>query len=115
MTGLVTHAALHHGPGFYGFDPTQESLTGMITVALTGGVFGALLITGEYSSGTIRTTLAATPKRPILLATKIGVTAVLTVVFCEVLSFLTFFLGQAILSGGGAPTATLASPAPPWR
>ena len=52
---------------------------------MTGGVFGALLITGEYSSGTIRTTLAATPKRPLLLAAKIGVTAVLTMVFCELL------------------------------
>jgi ABC-2 type transport system permease protein len=111
VTGLVAHAALQHNPGYYlGFDATQISLTGMITVALTGGVFGALLITGEYSSGTIRTTLAAAPKRPLLLATKIGVTAVLSVVFCEVLSFVSFFLGQAILSGGGAPSATLASP-----
>ena len=31
-------------------------------------------------------------------------------VFCVVLSFASFFLGQAILSSGGAPTATLASP-----
>ena len=63
VTGLVTNAALHHGPGYYhGFDPTQQSLIGLIVAGLTGGVFGALLITGEYSSGTIRTTLAATPK-----------------------------------------------------
>ncbi len=31
-------------------------------------------------------------------------------VFCEVLSFASFFLGQAILSGGGAPSASLGSP-----
>jgi ABC-2 type transport system permease protein len=111
VTGLVANSALHHPPQWYGgFDPTSESLVGMVTVALAGGVFGALLITGEYSSGTIRSTLAATPRRPVLLAAKIGVTAVATAVFCEVLSFATFFLGQAILSGGGAPTATLASP-----
>jgi ABC-2 type transport system permease protein len=110
VTGLSTHAALHHGPGFYqGFDATQESLTGMITVALSGGVFGALLITGEYSSGTIRTTLAAAPKRALLLATKLALTTVLVMLFCLVLSFISFFLGQAILSSGGAPTATLAS------
>jgi ABC-2 type transport system permease protein len=109
VTGLVTHGALHHGYGF-GFDPTQESLTGMIPVALAGGVFGALLITGEYASGTIRSTLAATPKRPLLLATKIGITAALTVVFCEVLSFICFFIGNGILSGGGAPSAALSSP-----
>jgi len=112
VTGLVTNGALHQPPEYYhfGFDPTQDSLSGMITVALTGGVFGALLITGEYASGTIRTTLTAAPKRRLLLGTKIGVTAVLTVVFCEILSFASFFLGQAVLSGGGAPSATLASP-----
>jgi ABC-2 type transport system permease protein len=111
VTGLVTNAALHHNPGFYnGFDPTQQALTGLIVAGLTGGVFGALLITAEYSSGTIRTTLAATPRRPILLAAKISVTAAATVVFCELLSFAAFLLGEAILSGGGAPSAGLGSP-----
>jgi ABC-2 type transport system permease protein len=104
VTGLVSHAALGHNAGFYiGFDPTQTSLTGMIIAGLTGGVFGALIITGEYSSGTIRTTLAATPRRPILLAAKTAVTAAAVVVFCEILSFASFFLGQAILSGEGTP------------
>ncbi len=111
VTGLVTNAALHHGPDFYnGFDPTQNALTGLIVAGLTGGVFGALLITAEYSSGTIRASLAATPKRPLLLAGKIGVAAAAMVIFCELLSFASFFLGQAILSGGGAPSASLGSP-----
>jgi ABC-type transport system involved in multi-copper enzyme maturation permease subunit len=111
VTGLVTNAALHHGPDFYnGFDPTQNALTGLIVAGLTGGVFGALLVTAEYSSGTIRATLAATPRRPLLLAAKVGVAAAATVVFCELLSFVSFWLGQAILSGGGAPSASLSSP-----
>jgi ABC-type transport system involved in multi-copper enzyme maturation permease subunit len=106
VTGLVSNAALGHFAGFYeGFDPTQTSLTGMIVAGLTGGVFGALIITGEYSSGTIRSTLAATPRRPILLAAKIGVTAAAVIVFCEILSFASFFLGQAILSSQQTPTA----------
>jgi ABC-2 type transport system permease protein len=107
VTGLVSHAALGHFPGFYvGFDPTQTSLTGMIIAGLTGGVFGALIITGEYSSGTIRSTLSATPRRPILLTAKIGVTAAAVIVFCEILSFVSFFLGQAILSSQHTPSAT---------
>lgn len=111
VTGLVANAALHHGPGYYmGFDPTQQSLTGMIVAALSLGVFGVMLITGEYSSGTIRTTLAATPRRSVLFTTKVAVSAAVTVVMCEVLSFVSFFLGQAILSGGGAPSASLGSP-----
>jgi ABC-type transport system involved in multi-copper enzyme maturation permease subunit len=111
VTGLVTHSALHHGPQYYafGWDPTQESLIGLIIACLTGGVFGALLITGEHTSGMIRTTLAATPRRGLLVATKVGVTAVATLVFCELLSFASFFLGQAILTGGGAPHANLGS------
>lgn len=111
VTGLVTHAQLGHvPPGANGFDPTATALSGMIVVALTGGVFGALLITNEYSSGMIRSSLAATPDRPFLLATKMAVTAALALVFCEVLSFACFFLGQAVLAGGTAPSASLASP-----
>jgi ABC-2 type transport system permease protein len=108
VTGLITNAAVYHG-GF-GFDPTQEALTGMVVAGLTGGVFGALLITAEYSSGTIRATLAATPKRPMLLVAKIGVTAAATLVFCELLSLVSFFLGEGILSGRGLPSANLGSP-----
>lgn len=108
VTGLVAHAQLHqqYGPGF---DPTSTALSGMIPAALTGGVFGALMITGEYASGTIRTTLAAVPRRRLLLAVKVAVTAALLLAFFEVMSFATFFLGQAVLHGG-APTASLASP-----
>ena len=107
VTGLVSNAALGHSAGFYlGFDPTQTSLTGMVVAGLTGGVFGALIITGEYSSGTIRASLAATPRRPILVSAKIGVTAAAVIVFCEILSFVSFFLGQAILSGQPTPSAS---------
>jgi ABC-2 type transport system permease protein len=111
VTGLVANGALHHDPGYYtmGYDPTQNALVGLIVACLTGGVFSALLITGEHSSGTVRTTLAATPRRGLLVATKIAVTGVATLLFFELLSFISFFLGEAILSGGGAPFADLAS------
>ncbi len=113
VTALVANSQLNHGPQYYatGFDPTQLSMIGLVVACLTGGVFGALIITGEHASGTIRTTLAATPRRGLLLATKIGVTAAVTLVFCLLLSFVAFFLGEAILSGGGAPHASLGSPA----
>lgn len=106
VTALVTanaHAVFNDA----GFDATQEALIGMLIAGLTAGVFGALLITAEYSSGTIRATLSATPRRPLLLAAKIGVTAVATVVFCELLSFASFLLGEAILSHRGLPSASL--------
>ena len=49
---------------------------GMVTVA----VLGALLITGEYSTGMIRSTLAAVPARLPVLAAKAIALTVLTVV-----------------------------------
>ncbi len=113
VTALATSSAVHHSPTWYSsvsFDPTQQSMIGLIVACLIGGVFGALLITGEHASGTIRTTLAATPRRGLLLATKVGVTAVVTLVFFVLLSFVAFFLGEAILAGGGAPHASLGSP-----
>lgn len=109
VTALVTHGTMYH-PGDPGFDATQNALTGMVVAGLTGGVFGALLITAEYSSGTIRATLAANPNRPRLLVAKVAVTAAAMVAFCEVLSFVSFFLGQAVFGGRGLPTASLASP-----
>jgi ABC-2 type transport system permease protein len=88
VTGLVSNTVLRHTPGYYlGFDPTKSSLSGLWVAGLAAGVFGALLITGEYSSGTISATIAATPRRPILLAAKIGVAAAMTLVFSELLSF----------------------------
>jgi ABC-type transport system involved in multi-copper enzyme maturation permease subunit len=111
VTVLTSHAALHHTAQYYlGFDPTQQAIGAMVIAGLTGGVFGALLITGEYSSGTIRTTLAAAPRRPLLLAGKVVVTAVAATVFCVLLTLASFLLGEAVLAGGGAPHADLGSP-----
>jgi len=106
VTSLVARSAVHNG---FGYDPTQDALTGMIVAGLTGGVFGALLITAEYSTGTIRATLSATPRRPVVLAAKVLVTAAAMVVFCELLSLATFFLGNAVLAGRGLPSAGLGS------
>jgi ABC-2 type transport system permease protein len=110
VTVLVCKNQGHPAGGFQDFDPTENSLTGMVVAALFLGVFGVMLVTSEYSSGTIRSTLAATPRRPLVLATKAAVMAGITVVFCEVLSLLNFFVGQAFLSSAGTPTATLSSP-----
>jgi ABC-2 type transport system permease protein len=111
VTGLVANANLHHGPAFYvGFDPTKMSLSGLWVAGLTGGVFGALLITSEYASGTIRASVAATPRRPVLLTAKTAVLTAATVVFGVLFSLVSFFLGQAVLSAGGAPSAGLGSP-----
>jgi ABC-2 type transport system permease protein len=92
-----------------GFDPTNQSLTGIALGQLTIGVLGVLMITGEYGSGTIRSSLAATPRRPLLLGAKTLVIGAISLVVGEILAFACFFLGQVVLSGR-APVATIGQP-----
>jgi len=88
------------------FDPTSVSLTGLIFGQLAIGVLGVLTMSAEYGSGSIRATLAAIPRRPVVLAAKAAVFGVVALVVSEAVSFAAFFVGQAIMSGS-APTATL--------
>src|SRR5580700_681851 len=57
------------------FDPTNLSLTGLLFSQLVIGVLGVLVMSAEYGTGTIRATLSAIPKRPMVLATKSAVFA----------------------------------------
>jgi ABC-2 type transport system permease protein len=71
-------------------------------------VIGALFITSEYSSGSIRSSLAAVPDRTQLAIAKLVVLFLSLLVVCEVACFITFQLGQTIFSGV-VPTASLSS------
>ncbi len=90
------------------FDPVSTSLGGTLFAQFAVGVIGALFITSEYSSGSIRTTLAAVPQRLRVVAAKALVLSVSMLIVAEVLSFVTFLMGQAIFSGV-VPTASLAT------
>jgi hypothetical protein len=78
------------------FDPTSRSLTGLIFSELVIGVLGILVISAEYGTGTIRSTLAAVPNRPLVLATKSAVFAAVALVMGEALSFGAFLIGQTL-------------------
>lgn len=80
------------------FDPTGQSLVGVFFAQLVIGVLGVLVVTGEYSSGTIRATFAAAPNRLRVLVAKGAVFGAATLVLAEVLAFVSFFLGQALLT-----------------
>jgi ABC-type transport system involved in multi-copper enzyme maturation permease subunit len=110
VTFLSTHGALHHSRDWYrGFDPTNQSMAGLAIGSLTLGVLGVLAISGEYGTGTIRSSLAAMPRRGVLLTAKVVLVGLGTLLVGEALSFVLFFEGQAVLSGG-APTASLGQP-----
>jgi len=91
------------------FDPTSRSLRGIFLAQLAIGVLGILVITNEYSTGMIRSTLAAVPNRPLVLAAKAAVFGVVALVVSEVVTFVAFFVGQALLTSP-APHATLGQP-----
>ncbi len=79
------------------FDPTYTSFAGMSLGQLAMIVFGVLVVSNEYSTGMIRTSLAAVPQRGLFLASKLAVAAGLAFAVGVVTSFTAFFLGQAML------------------
>jgi ABC-2 type transport system permease protein len=90
------------------FDPVSTSLVGILFAQFAVGVIGSLFVTSEFSTGSIRTTLTAVPKRYELALGKLLVLVVSMFVVGEVASFATFSMGQAIFSGV-VPTASLSS------
>ncbi|MEE1804674.1 ABC transporter permease subunit [Streptomyces sp. NPDC101062] len=83
------------------FDPTYTSFSGMVLGQLAMVVFGVLVVGSEYSSGMIRSSLAAVPRRATFLFGKILVAGVLALVVGLITGFLAFFLGQALLGDHG--------------
>ena len=82
-----------------GFDATQNSILGLALLGqLVIVVFGALMITSEYSTGMVRTSLTVMPRRGTLYAAKAAVFAAVSLVVAFVASFGTFFLGRVLLS-----------------
>ena len=82
-----------------GFNPLQTSLIGVTIAQLAIGVLGVLVISGEYSTGMIRSTFSAVPKRLPVLWAKGGVFAIVTLVLALPATLIAFFSAQAILGG----------------
>jgi ABC-2 type transport system permease protein len=78
-------------------DLTNNALAGIALGLLLTGVLGVLAVTGEYSSGTIRATLAAVPDRPLVLAAKAAVFGAVALAVGEAAAFTAFFAGGAAL------------------
>jgi ABC-type transport system involved in multi-copper enzyme maturation permease subunit len=100
------------------FNPLSTSLLGVNFGVLAIGVLGVLLITGEYSTGMIRSTFAAVPKRLPVLWAKAGVYSLVALAVAVPSTVIAFFAGQAFLSSqhidiafshAGVPGAVLGS------
>ncbi len=106
LTGLLTWLtirALNNGragarSSTIGADPVNFILgTGLGLGQLAICVLGALVITSEYSSGTIRASLLAVPRRFPMVIAKGTVFGVLVFVVAEAVAFGSYFIGAAIV------------------
>jgi ABC-type transport system involved in multi-copper enzyme maturation permease subunit len=99
--GALFTAITANQPG--GLDPGQTaistSLTGTFFAQLAIGVLAVLLITGEYSTGMIRSSLTVVPRRLPMLLGKLAVFAAVVFLTMLMASVTAFFTGQALLSG----------------
>jgi ABC-2 type transport system permease protein len=91
------------------FDPTNLSLTGLSIGELTIGILGVMVITAEFGTGTIRSSLAAVPNRGLFLLAKVAAFVLVVLTIGEVISFAAFFIGQAMLTHP-VPHATIGQP-----
>jgi ABC-type transport system involved in multi-copper enzyme maturation permease subunit len=92
------------------FDPTQASVAGLFYLGqLVIVVLGAMTLTAEYSTGMIRTSLTAMPRRVVVYSAKAVIFAGVALVVTFVAAFVSFFLGQALLASTH-DTATLSQP-----
>jgi ABC-2 type transport system permease protein len=80
------------------FNSIDRSLGGYHLAQLAIGVLGVLVISGEYSTGMIRSSLMAVPRRLPVLWAKIAVFASVTLVLMLASALVAFFAAQAILS-----------------
>jgi hypothetical protein len=77
-----------------------NALVGMLIGVLLIGVVGVLAMTSEYTSGTIRATFAAAPRRLRVLAAKAAVVGAVALITGEAAAFLSFFAGCMALRHG---------------
>jgi len=88
-----------------GQDPAKISLTGVDAGQAVVAVVAVLVVGGEYSTGMIRTTLAAIPRRPTVLGAKAAIVTGLVLAAGTVAVLGSLLAGRLILPGHGFTAA----------
>jgi ABC-2 type transport system permease protein len=93
------------------FDSAGTSMVGMNLGLILVSVLGVLAVSGEYSTGMMRLTLAITPHRGRVLISKAVVVGLLSFVLGTAFAATAFFVGQRVLgSNPDIPTLGLGGP-----
>ncbi len=108
LTGAVSAgaAAVAHCPATgCGQDPARVGLAGVAFGQAAVAILAVLTISGEYTTGMIRTTLAAMPRRTTVLAAKAVIVAGLTLVAGAAGVLGSVLAGRVLLPGHGFTAA----------
>jgi ABC-2 type transport system permease protein len=87
------------------FDPVGSGFNGLRLGMIALVVFGVLLVTSEYTSGTIRISLTAVPRRGVFYAAKVLTGTAVALLVSAVVVVVTFFTAQTAI--GGAHNASI--------
>jgi ABC-2 type transport system permease protein len=87
--------------GSCGVDPTKLSLTGIDLSQAVAAVFAVLVISSEYSSGMIRITMSAVPRRVTVLTAKATIVSGLVLAAGIIAVAGSLLAGHVILPGHG--------------
>jgi ABC-2 type transport system permease protein len=103
IAAIACTAVAHHYPNMSprdkaDFHPLEVNLAGVQLAQLAIGVLGVLVITAEYSTGMIRASFTAVPKRLPMLWAKLGIFAAVTFALMLPAVLVAFFVGEAILA-----------------
>lgn len=104
IAAIAAGVVSHHWPRMSAHDradfhPLEVSLAGVQLAQLAIGVLGVLAITAEYSTGMIRASMTAVPRRLPVLWGKGVVYGLVTLALMTPAVVIAFFVSQAILSG----------------
>lgn len=80
------------------YNSLDPAVGGWHLAQLAIGVLGVMVICGEYSTGMIRSSLMAVPRRLPMLWAKLVVFAAVTLVLMTIAAFVSFFAVQAIVA-----------------
>jgi hypothetical protein len=104
IAALACAVVSHHWPQMgprdrADFHPLEVNFAGVQLAQLAIGVLGVLTITAEYSTGMIRASMTAVPKRVPVLVAKAIVYGLTTLALMVPAALIAFVVGEAIFSG----------------
>jgi ABC-2 type transport system permease protein len=103
-------AATQEHPSVLPADVAGRSELGNLISQLTFGVLAVLLVTGEYGTGMIRSSMAAVPRRLPVLWAKLAVFIAVVLPLAAMASVLAFVLGQLVWRAHGQPAVGFGDP-----